>query len=43
MVDCGESDEMIKINGKWDKIKDLVVMIFHSLFKKFLQTKHFFF
>ena len=33
IVDCVESDKMIKISGKMDKsntYKDLVVVIFHS-------------
>ena len=44
MVDSGESDKMIKISGKIDKsdaYKGLVVVIFHSLFQEFLETKHF--
>ena len=31
MINCGESDKMIKINGKRDKSNEsLVVVIFHS-------------
>ena len=33
MIDCGESDKMMKISGKMDKsntYKCLVVVIFHS-------------
>ena len=47
MIDCGESDQMIKISGKMNKsriYKGLVVVIFHSfLFQELLQTIFFFF
>ena len=39
MVDCDESDKMVKINGKVDK-SDTYKNSFHSLFKKFLQTNN---
>ena len=40
MVDCGESDESIKIGGKINT-KGLVIVIFQSLSQEFLQTKDF--
>ena len=38
MVDCGESDKMIKISGKMDKsntYKAFIVVIFHSFIPRF--------
>ena len=34
LVDCVESNKMIKVSGKMNKSKGLIV-IFHSLFKEF--------
>ena len=42
MVDFGESDKMIKINGKVDKSDTTgLLVIFRSLFTELRQTKYF--
>ena len=45
MIDCGESNKMVKISGKMDKsnnYKGLVVLIFHSFIPRTSSEKMFY-